>query len=141
MLDTGVLVRANARSKGPARELLTTILGGPHTLVSSPFLLAEAERVMYYPRLRELLRLTDHEIREHLDLVQRLSEVVEAVVAEPVVLSDPDDDPVVYTAVTGRADALCTLDQHLRHPSVAAFCARRGISVLTDVELRRVLRS
>jgi hypothetical protein len=48
---------------------------------------------------------------------------------------------VVYTAVMGRADAPCTLDQHLRHPSVAAFCSGRGILVLTDVELLRMLRS
>lgn len=141
VLDTGVLVRANARSTGPARELLTAILKGPHKLVSSPFLLAEAERVLHYPRLRELLRLTEGEIREHLELIRRVSDLVDAVVAEPVVLSDPDDDFVVYTAVAGRADALCTLDQHFYQPEVAAFCSRHRIAVVSDVDLLHRLRS
>ena len=46
VLDTNILVRANAKAKGPARELLQLIAGSPdHTLLLSPFLLQELERV------------------------------------------------------------------------------------------------
>ncbi len=54
-------------------------------------------------------------------------------------LSDPDDDPVVYTAVDGQADVLCTLDRDLFQPNVAAFCREKHIAVMTDVELLRIL--
>ena len=54
-------------------------------------------------------------------------------------LSDPDDDPVVYTAVDGQADVLCTLDRDLFQPSVVAFCGEKHIAVVTDVELLRIL--
>src|SRR5271157_2889289 len=107
VLDTGVLVRANAKSTGPARELLTAILGGPHELITSAFLLDETARVLRYPRLLARHGLNEQEIEEHLDFLRRISELVDVVVEKPVV-RDPDDDPVLYTALDGRADELCT---------------------------------
>jgi putative PIN family toxin of toxin-antitoxin system len=77
----------------------------------SAFLLDETARVLRYPRLLARHGLTEEEIEEHIDFLRRISEVVDVVIGEPVVLSDPDDDPVLYTAVDGRADVLCTRDQ------------------------------
>ena len=48
---------------------------------------------------------------------------------------DPKDDIVVLTAMTGRADVICTLDAHLHDPSVKQICGQHGIRVLSDVEL------
>ncbi len=48
---------------------------------------------------------------------------------------DSNDDPVIYTAASGKADALCTLDSDFLEAGVAAFCRKQGISILTDVEL------
>jgi putative PIN family toxin of toxin-antitoxin system len=139
VLDTGVLVRANVKSKGPAREVLLAIVNGPHVLITSAFLLNETGRVLRYPRLLVRHGLTDREIDEHVEYLRRGSEVVDVVAREPVVLSDPDDDPVVYTAVDGRADVLCSLDRDLFQPSVVAFCQTNNIAVMTDVELLRIL--
>jgi hypothetical protein len=33
---------------------------------------------------------------------------VEPIIVKPVILSDPADDPVLYTAADGEADVLCT---------------------------------
>jgi predicted nucleic acid-binding protein len=53
VLDTNILVRANARARGPARELLQVIASSPeHTLLLSAFLLQELERVFSYERVR-----------------------------------------------------------------------------------------
>jgi predicted nucleic acid-binding protein len=104
VLDTGILVRANTHSRGPAREVLLAIVTGPHELVTSAFLLNETERVLRYPRLLARHGLTDLEIADHVDYLRRVSELVHVVVREPVVLSDPDDNPVVYTAVDRRDD-------------------------------------
>jgi hypothetical protein len=42
VLDTNILIRANARARGPARERLQLIAGSwDHTLLLSPFLLQE----------------------------------------------------------------------------------------------------
>jgi predicted nucleic acid-binding protein len=58
----------------------------------------------------------------------------------PGIASDPDDDPVILTAVRGQADVLCTLDRHLYDPKVRAYCTQRNIDVLTDTELLQQLR-
>ncbi len=57
------------------------------------------------------------------------------IIGAPVVLKDSNDDPVIYTAVSGKADAICTLDSDFLEAAVVAFCRNQGISILTDVEL------
>lgn len=75
-------------------------------------------------------------------ILVRISELVHPVIGAPVVLTDPNDDPVVYTAVYGKADVLCTLDRDFFEPEVVAFCRNCGISILNDVELlRRLMRT
>ncbi len=144
VLDTNILVRANAKAKGPARELLQLIAGSPdHTLLLSPFLLQELERVFSYARVRVLSKLTDDEIAEYLSYVcaKDISEVIFPGPAPRVVPSDDDDDPIVHTAVVGRADVLCTLNRDFYHPSVLEYCGARGIVIANDVDLLRFLRN
>jgi len=57
VLDTNILVRANIKAPGPAREALLKIIYGNHALITSPFLLREVERALAYPRLQEVWRL------------------------------------------------------------------------------------
>jgi len=139
VLDTAVLVRATAKASGPARLLLEQIAAGGHQLVISPFLLEETERVLFYPRIQSLYRLSPAEVQEHVDCLQAAAEIVEPVVARPVV-KDPRDDPVLFTAVAGRANVLCTLDRDFYDPAVLDFCRTLGIAVMNDVELLQLLR-
>ncbi len=52
VLDTNILVRANIKAQGPARDLLLQIARGDHLVISSPFLLRELERALAYPRIQ-----------------------------------------------------------------------------------------
>jgi predicted nucleic acid-binding protein len=63
------------------------------------------------------------------------------VTVDAIVPGDPNDDPIVATAVIAQAQVLSTLDRHLRSPSVVNYCAVRGIEVLTDLELLSHLRT
>jgi putative PIN family toxin of toxin-antitoxin system len=139
VLDTNILVRANVKTQGPARNLLLKIAYSDHVLIASPFLLREVERALAYPRLQKLWRLSLQDIQEHLQFLVRISELVHPLIGAPVVLTDPNDDPVVYAAVYGKADVLCTLDRDFSEPEVVAFCRNRGISILNDVELLQKL--
>jgi len=142
VLDTNIFVRANVKARGPARDLLLKIAYSDHVIITSPFLLREVERALAYPRLQKLWRLSLRDIQEHVQFLVRISELVHPVIGAPVVLTDPNDDPVVYTAVYGKADVLCTLDRHFFEPEVVAFCRNCGISILNDVELvRRLIRT
>jgi len=134
------LVRMNVKSAGPARRLLNVIFDGPHELVLSEFLLEETARVLRYPRLQDIYRLTNHDIAEHIELLRARSDLVNPVVLLPIVLTDPNDDPVLYTAVTGQAGVLCTMDRDFYTPHVISFCQENGIEVMNDVELLEKLR-
>ena len=141
-LDANILVRANTRAQGPARELLTLIASrGAHTLVLSRHILSEIKRTLLYPRLQAQYGLTEAGIQEHVDLLQRVATIVEPFIAEPIVRSDPQDDPVLFTAVQGRVDVLCTRDRDFYLPEVMAFCRQRGIEVMNELELLRRMRS
>jgi putative PIN family toxin of toxin-antitoxin system len=143
VLDTNILVRANAKARGPARELLQLIVGSrDHVLLLSPFLQQELERVFSYERVRALSKLTEGEIVEYLSYLRAndVSEIVFPGPAPRVVPADPDDDPVVHTAVVGRADALCTLNRDFFNPSVRDYCRDRGVLIANEVELLGLLR-
>lgn len=135
VLDTNILVRANIKARGPAREVLLKFISGNHVLITSPFLLREVERVLAYPRLQALWRLSLQDIQEHVQFLANVSELVHPVIGAPVVLTDPNDDPVIYTATCAKAEAICTLDSDFLEAGVVAFCRNQGISILTDVEL------
>ena len=143
VLDTNILVRANAKAKGPARELLLLIVNSPeHVLLLSPFLLKELERVLEYDRVRVATKLNDEEVAEYLSYVRarEVSEIVFPGPAPRVVPSDADDDPVVHTAVVGRAEILCTLNRDFYHASVLEYCKERGVLVGRDVAILDLLR-
>ena len=139
-LDTAILVRTNARATGPARELLKFIQQLGARLVLSPFLLDEVQRVLWYPRIQAIYKLDTNDILEHVQLLKSLADIVVPAEGPPLVLKDPNDDPVVYTALAGGADVLCTVDRHFYEPYVLSFCARYDIQVMTDVELLHALR-
>jgi putative PIN family toxin of toxin-antitoxin system len=144
VLDTNILVRANAKAKGPAWELLLLIVNSPeHVLLLSPFLLKELERVFEYDRVRTATKLTDDEVAEYLSYIRagEVSEIVFPGPAPRIVPSDADDDPVVHTAVVGRAEILCTLNRDFYHASVLEYCKARGVVVGSDVAILDLLRS
>jgi len=141
VLDSNVLARAVRGGTGPAAELLGIVMVPPHTFILSPFLLSELSRVLRYPRMRKLHKLNDAELDTYVQSLQTAALVVNPLSAPSIVSADPDDDPIVATAVAGPAEVLCTLDRHLRTPAVRAYCAAHGIQILTDVELLQLLRS
>jgi putative PIN family toxin of toxin-antitoxin system len=142
VLDTNVLARAATGPPGPADELLLRSVTPPNLLCVSAFLLAELGRVLRYPRVRNLHGMTEQQIDDYVGDIQMASLVVGVPpMVDAVVPSDPNDDPIVATAVIAQAQVLSTLDRHLRSPTVISYCAARGIAVLTDLELLGRLRT
>jgi len=142
VLDTNILVRANPKSppQGLARQSLAKAAYGPATLIVSEPLLAELGRVLRYPRLQARWPLSDADIDGYLESLKTVAAFVALDETWEAVPDDPDDDPIVQTAVVGRADVLCTRDPHLRHPFVQALCRAHGVRVLDDITLLRALR-
>jgi putative PIN family toxin of toxin-antitoxin system len=142
VLDTNVLVRAVRGGTGPAAELLGIVLTPPHMFILSPFLLSEISRALRYERMRKLHKLDDSQLDIYLRSLQAAAFLVNpSVIAGSVVSADPDDDPVIATAIAGHAEILCTLDRHLRTQPVRDYCLIHGIQILTDIELLQFIRA
>ncbi len=140
-LDSAILVRANQRASGPAKALFHEILDRGHSLVLSGSVLEEVERVLHYPRLLNRFSLTEIEITQFFALLVTSAEIVEAddTIAAPI--RDPNDLHILQTAISGKVDYLCTLDEHFYEAKVVAFCSNWGIKVISDLDLLRLIRA
>jgi len=135
MCDTNVLVRTILSPDGAAAELLRQI-AREHSLVVSLPVLGELYDVLRRPRIPTLHRLSDPQIRRVVSRLYKLGTLVPLPATLPsAVPLDPKDDPIVMTAIAGKADVLCTLDRHLHDAAVTALCAGNGVRVLRDAEL------
>ncbi|HEY5313593.1 MAG TPA: putative toxin-antitoxin system toxin component, PIN family [Pirellulales bacterium] len=147
VLDTNVVARALPGRNNAAEAVLLLLLQPPHTLIVSEFVLAELARMLRYGRMRRVHGLPDDQLDAFVGHLRQGAEIVDvaAAAADAVVPSDPDDDPIVATAVLGHAEALATWDRHLFSAPVQAYLQRFGIRVMreTDVlaELRQIGRT
>ena len=139
VLDTNILVRAAGNQQGLAGRLLQEIVSGSHVLVSSLYILSEIARVLAYPRLQARWQLSAEMVTEFVSRLGDIAEIVVTTTPDRVVIADPDDDPIVQTAVLGRVDVLCTRDAHVLETAVVKYCAGHGIKVTNDIELYHTL--
>lgn len=142
VLDTNILIRANptVSPQGLARDLLLTVLSGPHVLVLSSAILDEVQRVLNYPRVQARWALPPGVIAQYVSLLQDAGALVDLPKTFPAVVSDPDDDLVLQTAIEGKADILCSRDSAFQSENVRQVCATHGIRIVDDISLLEELR-
>ncbi len=141
VLDTNILARSCVPSSGPAYELLQQIrANSDHTLVLSPYIVSELVDVLRRPYFTERLKISEAQIRKYVRSLLELGVLVNPEPGRLPVLTDPDDEIVLATAITGKCDVLCSLDRHFHGREVLDFCRSQSIDVTDDVELLRRLR-
>jgi len=102
--------------------------------------LEEVERVLHYSRLLKRFGLTDTDIIQFVAFLAASAEIVVVDETPAAPIRDPQDVHILQTAVSGKADYLCTLDEDFEDTRVVTFCAQRGITVISDLELLRLVR-
>ncbi len=129
VLDSSVLVAAHISRAGVCAELVEEILLG-HDLVLSEFILDELKEKLLtkfgFPKSVVALALT------HLKQTTR---IVEPTVLPPGICRDPDDIPVLGTAVAGETEVLVTVDKDL-----LALESYEGIAIIKPGEFWRRAR-
>jgi putative PIN family toxin of toxin-antitoxin system len=130
VLDTNVLVSGLAYPHSIPGLIVSVWRQGGLDVALSRFILDEMERVL--PRLPRI-RLTPGEIRDLIDSLMFLADVVEPDAERDLELRDAADQQVLATLRVSRADYLITGDKDLlalggRYPIVtpAAFWKRHG---------------
>jgi len=84
--------------------------------------------------------LSDEAIQTYLTLFEEAALMVALPAEIPAIVSDPDDDPILQTAIVGQADVLCSRDAAFRALAVQKVCSAHGIRVLDDIALMQELR-
>ena len=107
VLDTNVLVSALI-DDGKPRKLVLELLD-KYTVILSRQMLAELADVVS----RNKFSVTIGQVDRFLSSLVRMSQLVSDIARFKVVLEDPDDDVVLNTAYTGRAEFIVTGDRHL----------------------------
>ena len=107
VLDTNVLVSALI-DDGKPRKLVLELLD-KYTVILSRQMLAELADVVS----RNKFSVTSGQVDRFLYSLVRMSQLVSDIARFKVVLEDPDDDVVLNTAYTGRAEFIVTGDRHL----------------------------
>ena len=108
MLDTNILVSALISRDGAPGRVLASIKRAGLTLVTSEAQLDELRSVVRRDRLRSHLRPQEAE-----DLISNLEAVGEVTRNLPDLNAsqEPDDNPILATAIAGRADLVVSGDK------------------------------
>ncbi len=107
VIDTNVLVSALI-DDGKPRRLVVELLD-KHTVILSRQMLAELADVLS----RDKFSVTSSQVDRFVSSLVRISKIVPDNSQFKAVLEDPDDNKVLNTAVSGRADFIVTGDHHL----------------------------
>ncbi len=113
VLDTNVWVSALLVPHGKAGMVIASWRNGRFSIVSSRPIFQEIERVLLYPKILKRLKFDIARIRQYIDWLSSLTEVVEVGECSVVVEKDHDDSPILETLVTSQSDWLVTGDKVL----------------------------
>ena len=124
MLDTNILVSALISRDGAPGRVLASIKRAGLTIVTSEAQLDELRSVVRRDRLRSCFR--PEEAEDLIDNIEAVGEVIRHLPdlnASP----DPDDNPILATAIAGRADLIVSGDK--KH--MLALGGIEGIPIVT----------
>ena len=123
VLDSSVLIAASSSRAGVCAELLEDVLTH-HDWIISDFIVDEVAG-----KLGEKLKFPKKEIADLCRFLRDAARVVEPAELDPHVCRDPEDVPVLGTAVAGDAELLISVDKDL-----LALGTFRGIDIVRPGE-------
>lgn len=114
VLDTNALASGFVRRRPEAApvQILDAWRSGVFMLVVSEYLLLELERTLARPYFAA--RLSQQQVASNLTLLRSEAVLIPLTVNVHGAASHPEDDPILATAVSGRADYLVTGDIQLQ---------------------------
>jgi putative PIN family toxin of toxin-antitoxin system len=111
VLDTNVLLSGTAYPESIPGKIVSAWRGGSLEVILSQYILDELQRVL--PRLNHRLGWYNIEIRDFVDSLAFLADLVDPVQATETLLRDGSDQPVLGTLLASNANYLVTGDKDL----------------------------
>jgi putative PIN family toxin of toxin-antitoxin system len=113
VLDTNVYVSGTILSRGTPFEILEAWRRQAYILVTSETIIAEIERVLRYPRIRDRYTVSERDIERLVESLRADALVVPGDCKVSGVSPDPDDDKFLACALEAQADCIVTGDLDL----------------------------
>jgi putative PIN family toxin of toxin-antitoxin system len=135
VLDTDVVVAALRSDRGASRVLLVAALERRYPVPVSVPLMLEYESVLTRPDHLEAAGISAADVEVLLDAMATVIEPIRISYLRRPVLSDPEDDFVLETAVNGRAEGIVTFNRRDFEPAAERF----GIEILAPGDAVRRL--
>jgi putative PIN family toxin of toxin-antitoxin system len=134
VLDTNVLASAAIAHPGTTlATILDTVVANRFDLAISEYILVELRRTLTTPYY--VTRITPAAAARYVQLLISLDTTVRITTSVQGIATHPEDDPILATALSVRADYLVTGDRRLRD-RVPSF---QGIPLISPSEFRDVL--
>lgn len=129
VLDTNVYVSGTILARGTPFEVLEAWRRQAYILITSEAIIAEIERVLRYPRIRDRYAVGDLDIERLVESLHADALVVPGDYAVSGVSADPDDDKFLACALGAQADCIVMGD-----PDLLDLDRYQGIDILNPHE-------
>jgi putative PIN family toxin of toxin-antitoxin system len=113
VLDTNIFISGLLFPKSSAGKIVSSCFGEKFELCLSKSMIEEIERVLFYPKIRKRLKLTDSEIKNYCSLLSFSAKFFEIKHIRAKVPKDRKDDHILATFLASEADYLITGDDDL----------------------------
>ena len=127
VVDTGIILAAFMNKEGSPRQVINLWIDKKYELVTSDWQLEEIKEASRYERVKE--RTTPHEIGTFINRLNRLAIVLDDI-PDVDYSPDPNDNPILATAIAGKAFYLVSGDKK----DLVALERVEGIEILTPAQ-------
>jgi len=137
VLDTNIVVSAFLKADSLPAQVINHWRDGRIEVITSPVIIAEVERVLQYPKLKNHYSYTEVDIEALLTLLRTDTTVVDPEFTLDIVQEDESDNRFIEAAVAGKASYLITGDHHLlQHQSYDGTQIVKPVSFLQIMSTR-----
>jgi len=109
---------------------------GKIDIITSPPIIEELRRVLFYEKVRKYSLMNAQEINDLIDELETAGIKTPAQLKLKVIEIDPADDKFLVAAIEGKADYIVSGDKHLK-----TLGSYQGVQIVTPVEFVKILES
>lgn len=115
VIDANVFASALINPRGLPGVIISRVIKDKDwRLLLSQSIIEELERILFYPKVRARIPLSNEEIDMWLTALQLIARITVPRFNYPVLAKeDPDDDHYLITAIEGKAQVVISGDKHL----------------------------
>ena len=135
VLDTNVYISGTILSRGTPFEILEAWRRQAYVLITSEAIIAEIERVLHYPRIRDRYTVSAQDVERLVESLRADALVIPGDYEVSSVSPDSDDDKFLACALEAQADCIVTGD-----PDLLDLGCYQGIDILKPREFWERLR-